>query len=112
MTQETFDKWVAALGEYTQGEGHLRIDNTYCCLGVLADVLDPNGWGDVLGDDALPGHRLGYKDCDYLDPDQVGLPLELQRILAGTNDGERYKKRTFDRIAKILQRRKSDFVRS
>ena len=42
------DKWVAALrsGKYTQGTGRLRspFDNGHCCLGVLADIVDPKGW--------------------------------------------------------------------
>ena len=43
LTQEIKDKWIAALtsGEYKQGQGYLRLGDTYCCLGVLCDLL---GW--------------------------------------------------------------------
>lgn len=39
-------RWVAALrsGEYKQGEGQLRRNEEYCCLGVLCDVMDKNKW--------------------------------------------------------------------
>lgn len=38
-----FDKWITALrsGEYEKGTGQLRSsDNTYCCLGVLCEVME------------------------------------------------------------------------
>jgi hypothetical protein len=44
------DAWVAELesGNRVQGEGCMRkhVDGTLeeCCLGVLADVLNPSGW--------------------------------------------------------------------
>jgi hypothetical protein len=43
FTQEIKDKWIAALtnGEYKQGKGYLRLGDTYCCLGVLCEIL---GW--------------------------------------------------------------------
>lgn len=44
-------KWLEALrgGQYKQGVGDLRYNGTYCCLGVLCTVVDPdweigNGW--------------------------------------------------------------------
>lgn len=43
-------RWVAALrsGQYKQGKHVLRsIDNKFCCLGVLADVANPNCWGKI-----------------------------------------------------------------
>lgn len=40
------NKWIKALrsGEYTQTIGTLRRDNSFCCLGVLCDVIDPSLW--------------------------------------------------------------------
>ena len=40
MHQEVKQQWVTALrsGEYAQGNGHLRKDDEYCCLGVLCDI--------------------------------------------------------------------------
>lgn len=39
-------RWVEALrsGEYQQGQGRLRDGDSFCCLGVLCDLIDPNGW--------------------------------------------------------------------
>jgi hypothetical protein len=45
VNKDTVDRWIEALesGEYQQGYGALRQDNnegdTYCCLGVLCDVV-------------------------------------------------------------------------
>lgn len=51
------EKWIEALtsGRYKQGMGFLKTrgeDNTsyYCCLGVLADIINPNGWESGNGD--------------------------------------------------------------
>lgn len=42
MTAEIKQKWIEALrsGNYKQGTGYLKAtDGTWCCLGVLCDVL-------------------------------------------------------------------------
>lgn len=38
--------WLEALrsGRYQQGQGQLRSDRSWCCLGVLCDVVDPDLW--------------------------------------------------------------------
>lgn len=40
MNKDIKDKWVAALrsGNYQQGQGSLRTENRYCCLGVLCEI--------------------------------------------------------------------------
>lgn len=40
MNQRVLRLWTEALrsGNYKQGQQRLRADDTYCCLGVLADV--------------------------------------------------------------------------
>lgn len=40
------DRWIEALysGAYQQSRGSLRKDDTFCCLGVLCDLVDPEGW--------------------------------------------------------------------
>lgn len=39
-------KWIAALrsGDYAQTRGVLRGARGFCCLGVLCDVVAPDGW--------------------------------------------------------------------
>jgi len=46
----TKDKWLEALRskDYVQGRKRLRYktsnEDTYCCLGVLCDLIDPEAW--------------------------------------------------------------------
>jgi hypothetical protein len=47
MKVEIKQHWLEALrgNQYTQGRRYLRRpDNTFCCLGVLCDIVDPNAW--------------------------------------------------------------------
>lgn len=47
MNRELTEKWIGALrsGKYQQGKGYLRANNgTYCCLGVLCDIYNPDIW--------------------------------------------------------------------
>lgn len=47
MNKEIKQKWLEALrsGRYEQGTGRLRSNHgKYCCLGVLEDVVQPEGW--------------------------------------------------------------------
>ena len=46
MDAELKAKWLEALrsGKYDQGAGQLRNGTCYCCLGVLCQIFDPNGW--------------------------------------------------------------------
>lgn len=51
MNEEIKKKWVEALrsGKYKQGEGYLRsADDKFCCLGVLCDIVSPEGWAKCL----------------------------------------------------------------
>lgn len=42
LTRKIKEDWLSALrsGKYQQGSGKLRCNNYYCCLGVLACVLN------------------------------------------------------------------------
>lgn len=46
MSKELRKKWIDALrsGDYEQGKGYLRQHDYFCCLGVLCDLVDKNGW--------------------------------------------------------------------
>lgn len=51
MEKKIADKWIAALrsGKYTQGKKTLKTANgDMCCLGVLCDVYNPNGWSSKV----------------------------------------------------------------
>lgn len=54
MKKEIKDLWVTALrsGKYQQGKDYLRSsDNTFCCLGVLCDILEPEAWKRIDHDE-------------------------------------------------------------
>jgi hypothetical protein len=46
MDKDIKAKWLEALrsGRYRQGEGALRVDDKFCCLGVLCDLIAPGEW--------------------------------------------------------------------
>ena len=45
-------EWIDALkgNAYEQVEGALQKDDGYCCLGVLCDLVDPDGWNEDEND--------------------------------------------------------------
>lgn len=81
MAPELKARWIAALrsGQFKQCDGQLREDLddgscAYCCLGVLGEVA-------ALSYTPENGY-LNQKDAD-----DIGLPHEMQDILASLNDG-------------------------
>ena len=63
-------KWLEALrsGKYEQGKGCLRDhEGKYCCLGVLADIVDPEGWGRPVID--LFEFEIEEDEMAIYDPD-------------------------------------------
>jgi len=83
MNKKLKGKWVAGLlsEDYEQGQGLLRGDGKFCCLGVLRHVNDPkdktkwtNSYGEAL--ELLSDERLK----------EFGLTDDIQRELAGLND--------------------------
>lgn len=79
MNQELKSKWTAALrsGEYKQGQYRLRqTDNSYCCLGVLCNIVNPEGWHprELLGD----YYFIEGSENNNLVPENVTLPDYLR----------------------------------
>ena len=76
-------KWIAALrsGKYQQSWGALRGYDGYCCLGVLCDVADPEGWD---GD----SHRKYVSQPEQSILDSVGLTNCQVTRLIHLNDRE------------------------
>jgi hypothetical protein len=81
MTPENKKIWTDALrsGEYKQGVGYLQKNNCYCCLGVAAVVLNPDG---VTGAMRRPGEEL--LSTSFLD--RIGLTDDQQILLTDLND--------------------------
>ena len=90
-------KWLEALrsGDYKQGRNALKQDGCFCCLGVLCDIIDPNGWNEY-------GHFDG--DRNYLSSgvkETVGMtPWEVSQV-ADMNDCER---KSFTEIADWIEK--------
>lgn len=83
-------RWVEALrsGEYKQGKEQLRqSDDSFCCLGVLCDIVDSAKWREVSA-----GYRYSGKEFAALSfppPEisaRVGLPRNIQDAVAAMND--------------------------
>ena len=83
-------KWIEALrsGKYDQATGKLRNTSGFCCLGVLCDVIDPEGWED--DDDIGDGYQYrGYSSKPSTAIlDMVGLRGDDVRRYVRMNDEE------------------------
>jgi hypothetical protein len=82
--------WVAALrgGNYKQGTNRLKKqDGTFCCLGVLCDLYDPNRW-EAEDDSDYPCYSFdGYAGTlpNFVKVD-AGIPPGATMTLASMND--------------------------
>jgi hypothetical protein len=77
-------KWIEALrgGKYKQTTRYLRRENgTYCCLGVICDLVAPENWGNVNNNGVL---NFTFQDEIALD----WLPRTLMRKLCITHEEE------------------------
>ena len=75
MNPEIKARWVAALqsGEYSQTSDALRIENSFCCLGVLCDLYVKDGlgkWEDRIEDGETVFATVG--ESGVLLPEEVG----------------------------------------
>lgn len=96
LSQKLKDEWIAALrsGEYKQGRARLcdRKGGTYCCLGVLAEVigeLQPNGF-HIYGSDTYlrKPESTDCKDGMFVTHtyEYIHVPGPAQEKLASLND--------------------------
>jgi hypothetical protein len=55
VDQDVKKQWVEALrrGKYEQGHEQLRRDGRFCCLGILCEIIDPEGWEESK---SIPGY--------------------------------------------------------
>lgn len=105
LTKDQKEKWVAALrsGKYKQGRCLLKqgnpFDLSYCCIGVLFDLVNPLGW-----------RQIGWKYFTYEDRGTMTHPFIAEEILltykqacklTRMNDGEDC---DFNQIANYIER--------
>jgi|SRR6185436_2774286 len=90
MEAQLKEKWVEALrsGKYEQGKRALRKGNSFCCLGVLCDVMGAK-W-EVRGDDVdLHATFNGELQEYYFEPaalEVIGMTEAQQEELYQMND--------------------------
>lgn len=96
LTRYEKDRWVAALrsGKYKQGFETLHPDDTFCCLGVLCDLQNPDGWEYKAPQFALPFPQ-NYRDL------LEEIPPNQRTDLVGMND---IQKLSFDLIADWIEK--------
>lgn len=103
MNEEIKTKWIAALrsGKYKQGEGCLRNGNSFCCLGVLCDIKNPNGWENNSFND---GGEEAVKVLPEAVRNWAGLPAtngsNLNGICLAELNDEGY---SFEHIANVIE---------
>lgn len=103
MNKELKQKWVEALrsGKYKQGKEALRRcepEESFCCLGVLCDIVDPHNWELVdLGDIYTHKGKSGYPDREIAR--SVGLDDQFITNLAMANDNGK----SFEQIAARIE---------
>lgn len=108
MKKAIRDAWVQSLrsGLYPQIQGQLCRKEKgglgFCCLGVLADVVDPAAWGappeDEGGTRYFSGAWMGSLPSEF--KVEVGLRDYEQRALVTQNDVD---KKTFPEIADWIE---------
>jgi hypothetical protein len=103
MKKELKDKWVAALrsDKYTQGREKLRTDDgSYCCLGVLCEVLDvPRRDTFERWEYVFEGQATSLQLTAAL-RQHAGLSSAFEYDLISMNDDQR---KTFDEIADYIE---------
>ncbi len=95
-------KWLAALrdGSHEQGQQALRIDNKFCCLGVLCDVYDNSAWVEYDSEHK----RFAYQEHGGMVPNEIAEKAAVEKWqyrIARINDSEN---ETFLQIADRLER--------
>ncbi len=111
MKKEIANAWIAALrsGEYRQGKGVLRRNNSFCCLGVLCELARKENI--VKGSISIGSDLYRYNDQVYLIPEKVRKWADLRDdtgergkrkvSLATLNDSSKY---SFKRIADVIEK--------
>ena len=89
---ELVKKWIEALrsGEYTQSIGRLSDGRGgFCCLGVLCDIVNPDGWTEIPSYGMPPDDepQTAYRGSNPHETLGTGLaPTSVWRGQAGLGD--------------------------
>tara|TARA_R100001143_G_C3251028_1_gene83502 strand:+ start:161 stop:469 length:309 start_codon:yes stop_codon:yes gene_type:complete len=99
MNPEIKERWIAALrsGKYAQKKHKLRGYEGFCCLGVLVDIEDPDGWIEISPN--LYKYKNLFSTLPQEMLDSCGIDLRTQEVLIKMND----KGASFEKIASWIQ---------
>lgn len=89
MNKDSKVKWVEALrsGRYEQARNQLRTPNDkFCCLGVLADVVAPEGWEAPTAEGDSWLHYSMGGDLSVKVAERVALDARSEQHLVDMND--------------------------
>jgi hypothetical protein len=101
VNQELKEKWLEALrsGQYEQGFGRLKLQDRYCCLGVLCDVSD-TGRFSIAGDFIRHDYSVMRTTLDSNMSSDLGVDYDTRDRLIRMNDSLGY---TFPEIANWIE---------
>lgn len=112
MNPEVKQMWLEALrsGRYKQDTGYLRIENGYCCLGVLCDLYPKANWEIVEGEYSFFGESqfltkevaewASLKGYTYDEVNNFNMPIS-EFPLTDMND---IQGKTFEEIADYIEK--------
>lgn len=101
MNPDVKKRWIEALrsGDYKQGRGWLRnIDDEYCCLGVLENLIQPEGWSAQAGGWSASNNSVMF--ISDATRHQASISHEATNCLMNMNDMEG---KTFSQIADYIE---------
>ena len=100
MNKAIKTKWLEALrsGKYEQTTAQLRNNNKFCCLGVLCDIRNKEGW-DRLGSFRYYNSSSGSQIPIKL-REKLGISFDQQHRLFTMNDKEG---KSFTEIADYIE---------
>ena len=107
------NKWIAALrsGDYRQATGSLRLNDSFCCLGVACDI---SGLGTWIDHDTFRVSGRGDMALGCLPP-AVAQWLGLHSATGEFNDAESLAHynddgASFEEIAQMIEDRESELI--
>lgn len=115
MKRSMLNEWIKRLEDPNakQAIGTLNCESGMCCLGVLCDIVDPNGWTDgyhktFTYKDSSAANYIPIKLAEDIGIGQMGSSIRTNKSLSTMNDAGS----TFQDIAQILRKKPLEYIYS